>query len=203
MSDEKNYWESIKPFLILLTILALIVIGIFAIKPFIKPRPLYPTITYNQFEFTQKNNVWYTEWQKDGQTYELGIRYNPLEVENVSVSGKLNETFNRQPLYITFDPEQKEGDYKYLALAIAEFGLPAVKAMGAGIQSACTQNTSEACEAHAIVTCDDDDKSVMYLRIANETRVLLDGNCLVVEGNGLNLIKAIDRVLYHFLKIMP
>jgi hypothetical protein len=190
-------------FIAVLIALGLIVAGMLAIRPYLKIGRHYPKLTYNYFDFEQRDGTWYTDWQREGQTYSMGMRYNPLEVEKVTVSGRLNETFRNQPLYITFDPEQNGQDYKYIALAIAEFGLPAVRAMGASIQASCTQNITEACADHPIVTCDDDDKSVMYIRMANETKALLDGNCLIVQGSGMELLKAVDRALYHFLKIMP
>lgn len=199
---EGQQIESWKAFLIVLAILALIAGAILLVsKYFIEPkRP--SRLIYNNFEFTKREGMWHTQWQRDGQVYDVVLRYNPLEVENVSVSGRLNDTFRRQPFYITFDPDEPAKNFKYLALGVAELGLSLVRAMGAQIVSACTKNLTDACADRPIVTCDDD-LAVIYLRTRNETKVRLQGNCLILEGTELELIRAIDRVLYHFYKIMP
>ncbi len=202
MKKTKQY-SPLKSTLILVGILALIVVAIFVAKQFYKPRSPYPTLTYNNFKFEQIEGMWYTQWQRDGQVYNIGLRYNPQEVETVPVRGGLNDTFKQQPFYVTFDPDEESENFKYLALGVAELGLNIVRGMGMQFVSACTKNISDACIAHPIVTCDDDDKAVIYLRTMNESRVRLDGNCLTLEGKELDLLKAVDRVLYHFYKIMP
>jgi hypothetical protein len=199
---EEQPINPFKAFLIVVGILGIIIAGIFIAGRFYTPREPSRLI-YNQFEFKKADGVWKTEWQRDGQVYDITLRYNPKEVESVPVSGGLNGTFKRQPFYLTFDPDENSSDFKYLALGIAELGLNLVRGMGAQIESACTKNLSDACGDHAIVTCDDDDKAVFYLRTAPEPRVTLDGNCLVLEGKELDLLKAVDRVLYHFYRIMP
>lgn len=201
--QEHSALASWKSALIVTGVLALIVVGIFVAKMFYKPRSPYPTLTYNNFLFEQIEGMWYTQWQRDGQVYNIGLRYNPKEVETVPVRGRMNETFTRQPFYITFDPDENQSNFKYLALGVAELGLNIVRGMGGQIMSACTKNISEACADHPIVTCDDDDKAVFYFRTADEPRVRLEGNCLIIEGKELELIKAVDRVLYHFYTITP
>lgn len=195
---------SFKAFLIVIGILALITAAIFIIPKIYTP-PSPNRLIYNNFEFKKASDgFWQTQWQSEGKVYDITLRYNPKEVETVPIRGQLNNTFNRQPYYITFDPQQdNNSDYKYIALAVGELGLNAVRGLGKTIESACTKNLSDACLEHAIVTCDDDDKAVYYLRIAPEPRVGLEGNCLILEGSELDLIKAVDRVLYHFYKIIP
>jgi hypothetical protein len=202
MSDEPI--ASWKAFLIVIIALAAIVAGIFYIgQKYSPPNP--NVLVYNYFEFTKRaDNMWYALWQRDGQVYEISLRYNPKEVEDVPVSGRLNETFRRQPTYITFDPVQNNTEnFKYIALTVAELGLNFVRGLGNQIETACTQNATDACEGHEIVTCDDDDKAVIYVKPAAEPRVTLDGNCLIIEGERFTMVKAADRVLYHFYKIMP
>lgn len=199
---EEKPIGSFNAFLIVLAILALIAVGIFVVSKYYTPRE--PSrLVYNHFEFKKIQNVWYTQWQKDGQVYDIGLRFNPKEVETVPVSGRLNDTFRRQPFYITFDPEQEEEDYKFLALGVAEIGLNIVRGLGGQIESACTQNVTDACVDRPILTCENDDKAVIYLQLTEGPRVTLDGNCLILQGQELDLIKAVDRVLYHFYNIMP
>jgi hypothetical protein len=198
MTKEQGSW---KAFLIVLGVLVLIAVAILFAKKVYVPRSPYPTVTYNNFEFEQIEGMWYVKWQRDGNVYNMGFRYNPKEVENVPVRGALNATFRRQPFYVTFDPDGDQSNFKYIALGIAELGLNVVRAMDGRIESACTRNVSEACEGHPIVSCDDDDKAVIYFKTMNETRVRLDGNCMTIEGTGLEMLRAVDRVLFHFMNI--
>jgi len=205
MPEKHELHEPIHPFkafLITVGILLLILFVIYLTKFLYRPSE-QSRLIYNNFEFVKTGGAWKTQWQKDGQLYDVTLRYSPKEVEGVRVSGGLNETFKRQPFYLTFDPEQNESDYKYLALGVAELGLNVVRGLGGQIMSACTQNLTIGCVDRPIVTCDDDDKAVVYFRITDEPRVRLEGNCLTIEGKELGLINATDRVLYHFYGIMP
>lgn len=195
--------QSWKAFLIVLAILAVIVAGIFVAQQFYTPRSPYETLTYNNFEFQKIEGTWYTHIQRDGQLYNVGLRYNPKETETVPIRGQLNATFKQQPYVVTFDPDENASNFKYLALGVAEFGLNVVRGLGGEMVSACTKNFTDACSNRPIVTCDNDNLAVVYFRTKNETRVRLDGNCLIIEGTELELIRATDRVLYHFYKIVP
>ena len=198
---QRGDWKS---FFIVIGILVVILAAIFVARYFYKPSSPYPTLYYNNFKFEQIENAWYTQWQNDaGDVKNIGLRFNPKEVETVPVSGGLNATFQQPLFYITFDPDADSEQFKYLALAVGELGLNIVRGFDARIQSACTKNVTDACIEHPIVTCDDDDKAVYYLKIADEPRVTLDGNCLTIEGKDFELIRAVDRVLYHFYRITP
>ena len=203
-TDEEHAMPSWQAFLIVLAVLAVMVGAIFVARHFYVPR--HPSqITYNNFVFQKQGGAWHTQWQREHNKtiYDVTLRYNPLEVENVSVSGTgLNATFQQLPFYITFDPDDNSTNFKYLGVAVGEVGLNLVRGMGAQIQTACTKNVSDACAGHPIVTCADD-KAVIYLRTANETKVRLLGNCIILQGQEMELLRAVDRVLYHFYKIMP
>ena len=187
---------------IISTIVVLILISFLAYK-YLHREPPRAQLTYNNFEFNKVEGMWHTQWQKNGQVYDIGMRYNPLEVENVPVGGiDLNITFRKLPQYITFDPGENTTNLKYIALGVGELGLNLVRGLGGRIEMACTVNSSEACMNHPIVTCDDADKGVYLLRIAEQPRVILAGNCLILEGKELDLIRAIDRILYTFYGII-
>ncbi|MEM4254038.1 MAG: hypothetical protein QXR48_01485 [Candidatus Woesearchaeota archaeon] len=194
---------------LIVTLVALTVIFFAASKYFHKTPQNKPDFTYNYFEFKKIEGMWHTKWQRDGQLFDVSLRYSPLEVERILVGGALNKTWLQQPYYLTFDPDSNSSnssnntDFKYLALAFSELGLNWARGMGNQVITACTKNLTGVCAGHPIVTCDDDDKAVFYVRIAEKPHVTLDGNCLIIEGRELELIKAVDRVLYHFYGIMP
>ena len=51
-------------------------------------------------------------------------------------------------------------------------------------------------------TNDDDDKLVLYIKESERFRAYYNGNCIVVEGNGFDLVKGVDRILYNLYNIM-
>ena len=59
----------------------------FGLRFFFTQGPDYPVVQYNEFEFQQIDNLWYTHLQKGDQVYTVSLRFNPFDVENVSVSG--------------------------------------------------------------------------------------------------------------------
>ena len=56
--------------------------------------------------------------------------------------------------------------------------------------------------ARPIVTCEDKGKFVLYVKESERLRVYYDGNCIVVEGKGFDLVKGVDRVLYNLYGMM-
>ncbi|MEK6869440.1 MAG: hypothetical protein AABX74_04375, partial [Nanoarchaeota archaeon] len=67
---------------------------------------------------------------------------------------------------------------------------------------ACDKNETNACANRPIITCDNTDKLVLYVKEANNSGVYFDDNCIVIEGNGFDLVKGVDRVLYDFYEII-
>lgn len=162
----------------------------------------YPTMEYNGFVFKQKNNFWHTEWQRGKQLYGVALRFNPVEVEGVPVSGVLNASFNKRPvLYITYDPLSESSDFKYLALAASELTLNLAGPLGKNVVAACTRNDSS-CSGRPIVTCDTVDKNVIFLQADGESRIVLNNTCMTLFGEAFDVIKSVDKTLYVWMNIM-
>lgn len=192
-----------KVFLTTLFAIAVVVTGIFVFGKYLAPKTPYETVEYNGFLFQKIEGLWYTQWQKDDKVYNIPLRYNPYEVELVQVQGSLNETFERsRPFFITFNPLEEDEDFRYLTLAVSELSLNLVRGLEQPVQSACTVNETMACHNRSIVDCSHADKAVIYLKAEDPTQVLLKGNCLVLQGKEMELLKTVDRALYHFYGIM-
>ena len=133
MTEEEKVKDSpgFKKFLIISVCLLLVFFAVlYYIKYLIPEKPKYETLTYNNFEFKKIDNVWFTDWQRGEQPYNLAFRYSPLEAGNVSHKGWINESFNQGSLYITFDlTEDESKDNAFMALAASELALTAVRAM--------------------------------------------------------------------------
>ena len=183
---------------ILLFILALV-----GVKYFIKTEPIeYPKVTYNNFEFTEIADTWYAQWQHENSLVSLAMRFNPYEVENVTVLGELNENFRKKQIYVTFDPYSEQESFKYLALAAAEMSQSLVKAFNKKIIPACTREHNETCENVTIVTCEDTEKAVIQLVAAEPTQIKLENNCITLQGKEFEIIRSVDKLLYLWYKIM-
>jgi len=174
----------------------------FGIKYFYPEQEPYETVTFNNFEFTKIAGTWYTSWQHENRLVAVALRFNPYEVENVTVSGNIGESFQQSDVYITFDPYSEQDSFKYLALASAELSQSIVKAFNKNIIPACTRYENETCENLSIVTCDDKDKAVIQIVAEEPTQIIMEDNCITLQGKEFELLKAVDKLLYLWYKIV-
>ncbi len=202
MSDEPETSEITRNFIIvasavLILIFLLIIFGINK-EP---PQPKTNVIEYNFFEFEQINNFWETDIQLGDQLFRAAFRFNPEQVEDVQISGNFTG-FKTTPIYITFDPESEQDEFKYLALGTSELALHLIRALNYTTQAACTKNVTDACIDRPIVECGQENKSVIYLVAKPPTQITLNESCITLSGQGFELVKAIDRLLFQWYKII-
>lgn len=175
---------------------------LFGVKYVYKEKPDYETVNFNNFEFTKIAGTWYTQWQHENQLVAVALRYNPYEVEAVPVLGELSEGFKQSQVYIAFDPYSEAESFKYLALASAELSQSIMKSFNKEIVPACTRYENETCENISIVTCDDLDKAVIHIKSEEPTQIIMQGNCITLQGKEFELLKAVDKLLYLWYKII-
>lgn len=198
--DPEKAAKSGKIFIWGIVIVIIAVFLIFGYKA-INNEPNYPTLNYNNFEFVEIDNTWHTQWKLEDELFTLSFRFNPEEVEDLTIQGKLNESFNRKIVYVTFDPT-KDANFSMLALAAADLALSMHKALGKEVIAACAVNGTDDCIDRPIVTCNDQNKSVLFLRESESTRITLNQNCIIIQGKGFEIVKAADRLLYQWYGIM-
>ena len=197
-------------------IIALVFIALFAIKFIRGPTAQVITIdelhqknlkgeesdinyVYNGFSFVFINGMWYTQVQKEDTVWDVPLHFGPKELENITIFGKLDSDFGDNDLYITFDP--LGSNLQYVALSSAELTLSLTKGFGISPIAACDKNETEACINRPIKTCKDED-NIIYIKQANKTRVELRGNCVLIEGKGWEIVRATDRLLLKWYKII-
>ncbi|MBI4145284.1 hypothetical protein HY493_03690 [Candidatus Woesearchaeota archaeon] len=183
-------------------IIVALVIGVFAIRAFYTPEPPRGEIvTYNNFEFEYKEDLWWSLWQNEDTQYILSMHYNPLQTLNISVAGRINPTFERDTIYVTFDPRPES--QAYVALAAAELSLNLVRAIGVKTIPACLVNETEPCATRPIVDCDTPNVSVIVLNNVNlTTNIRLKNDCIILSGHDEELVRAVDRMVYTFYGII-
>jgi hypothetical protein len=172
----------------------------FAVQHFYKPAPRYEVVTYNGFKFVKMSDLWYFNWQKDGKMYVASLHFNPYEVEDIPVYGEVDERFKQQHIYLTHDPA--ESGLKYVTLTTAELTSNLVATQNIIIEAACSENKTKTCWSRPIITCENTNASVIYIKEAAEARIDLKGNCMVIQGKGYELVKAAEKALYIWYKIM-
>jgi len=212
---EEHLKSSEKSLVIGIIVIVLLFVAVLAYGIYNKPKPLTleemhvlnlkgelkPSQGYvykSAYSFVTLDSLWYTQLSspKGTKIYNLALRYSPKDVEDTTILGTLNgEFFNSQSeYYVTFNPTGK--DFSSVGLAVADFNTHMSKVFEKMPIAACDRNETEPCMARPIVTCEDKGKFVLYVKESERLRVYYDGNCIVVEGKGFDLVKGVDRVLY-------
>jgi len=187
--------------LIILAVSVMVILAIFVVLLLLRDDP--NELTYNQFEFRYVNGFWQTEWQRQEQRYILDFTFNPKQVEDIPVEGTTDIRFESETVYIAVDPtEERTPETAQLTLAAVQLTRKLTDPFYRNIIAACTRNETEACLDRPIITCDNTNSSVLYLKQADEAKIVLDGNCVTIQGNGDGIVKAADKALFQWLGII-
>lgn len=154
---------------------------------------------YNGFVFVKVGPLWYTQWKVDSYIFNVPLHHGPLELEDVRAEGQLDARFSTGSYYITFDPYGS--DFSYVAVAAGEIGRNLVEGLGAKIKSSCYQNHT-VCAGKPIITCENTNESVIFIKESEDPKIVMQGNCLVLQGKGDELLKVTDRVILQLYGIM-
>ena len=169
-----------------------------------KLKPSQGYVYKEVYSFVTLDNLWYTQLTspKGTKLYSLALRYSPKDLKNIPIEGTLNSEFfnNQTEFYVTFNPLGNQ--FSYVALAVADFNTHMSKVFEKIPVAACDRNETEPCKNRPIVTCEDKDKLVLYVKESEKFRVYYNDNCIVVEGNGFDLVKGVDRILYNLYNVM-
>ncbi|MBT5022137.1 hypothetical protein HOK51_06520 [Candidatus Woesearchaeota archaeon] len=158
---------------------------------------------YNGYSFVNFGGVWYTQAQLENAIYDLAFNNDPESIKHIPVEGILNEDyFAEKKLWITFD-SNATASLKYIAVANGGFSTSLAKAFGYWLESGCTSHEDPGCRNKEITTCDDLNKSVVYFKEGEPTKIIYDSNCIIIQGVGEDIVKAKDRLLMRWYKIMP
>ena len=67
---------------------------------------------------------------------------------------------------------------------------------------ACTRQDNSTCKDLPVLECEPG-KPVIHLKEDKATFVELQGTCLIIHGRGLEMVRAVDRLLLAWYGIMP
>jgi hypothetical protein len=163
------------------------------------------TLVYNGFSFAYADGLWYTQWERGGRLYNVLLHYNPEQVEDLTITGRADERFQQQVVFVTLDPEGSNtpgNDSRYLTLSAIELTTSMINAFDLTPVVSCTRNTTASCANKPIVTCENTNASVIYLRQATPAKIEFDGNCLTIQGPDEELLRATERLMYSWYRIL-
>jgi len=165
---------------------------------------------YNGFKFQKySDGKWYTQIRWNNNLVNIPLSFGPRDLEDIQLTGTVDERFMSRDIYITFDPAEDillptgaivKEKLGYLALAASELSLNLVQGMKFTTLSACTKNDSS-CGDVPVITCENGNATI-YLKRDDKAEVLLDGNCVIVSGKDMDLVRAVDRLLLYWYRIM-
>jgi len=154
---------------------------------------------YNEFSFVFFDGLWYTEVQPNQNTYQVPLHFGPKDLENISIKGKLDDRFQKGDVYLTFNPLTSDD---FLGVAIGEISQSVSRAIGRKPIGACDRNETTSCQNRPIINCTNTDQAVIFFSQEPGPEIELKGNCLIIKGQEYDIVKAADRVLMQWYKIM-
>lgn len=163
---------------------------------------------YNGFSFLKLKDprttteFWYTQYQKNGQVFDIPFHYGPKELEDIPIV-VLNRTNATLPdVFISIMPDENKS-MGNLAQAVYEITEKMVKILDLQPVAACQINATKACSERPIVTCQNtQDAVVIELKEAPEPKIIVHDNCILILGKDEDLLRAGDKLIYLYLKIV-
>ncbi len=151
-------------------------------------------LEYNGTKFSYQNNVFSAKL--GGKTQIFGNL--PQEIENLTVSAGLKEQLSKQTIYLTFDPNSRDQDLSYMDLIRKDFSdnLNSIVINGITANSSIYQLPIIDCYYASNLT------SVFKFEVSNETRIDIEGDCVILKGENIELIKLRDYVLYTYYDVI-
>jgi len=191
--------------LIPIAIILIIFGAVFSVKYFYKAKPKYETVNYNGFVFTKLgDNMWSSRVEVNGNLYEALFKYNPKEVENITVNYLLNNfteiTKQQNKVYISFDPESP--NLAYIGLASADMSNVLSKVYNIQAIAACSRNITASCAERPIQNCSTTSRVVISIKDDPVQNITYSENCLTIQGNKDDLLKASTRVIMEWYGII-
>lgn len=92
----------------------------------------------------------------------------------------------------------------FVALTYADLATFLKKINGINLVIACTRNETGFCGTVPTVTCENQQgkSMVIYLKPSNITKISMENSCLTIEGSGLNLAKAYNKLFFLWYGII-
>ena len=159
---------------------------------------------YNDFRIIKNTDiVGYTVVAYlDKQQYNLKLRNDPPNTENITVEGNPRTIILSKPtVYLTMEPNLTSKSV-IAALEVANIISRKLGIYNKETIGAITRPVPD--NPITIATCDNVtlQENVILFRIGDETKVFLEKSCIIVQGtNEWEIIRASDRLVYDILEV--
>ncbi len=175
--------------------------GIIALRYFYNQTPKVQSYSYGGFVFTNVTGLWYVEMQKTGGDiiYNVPLHFGPLQLQDISIDKEVKRLSKFKQVYLTFDPTAQ--GLNYVALAASELSINLAQTLDTTPIAACTKNITDACANRPIIDCDSGVPAIV-LNPYGSLNISVHENCVELSGEGINLVKAADRLLLTLFGIM-
>ena len=139
-------------------------------------------VEYNGYKFNYENGFWKTIIGN----YEFIFKYNPSQMERIETNLSYLNSYSGVPMYISSEDYVSEVEiYRNLGAIVERF------------QGACL-NEAGCKENWPIKDCSN---NFIIIKIANESNIHQEENCVFIEGKQENLTLLTDEFLFHILGI--
>ena len=161
--------------------------------------------TYNGFSFAKYGENWFTQIQPPGQNklYTIELRYGPRDLEDIPIMGKPELFLNLNSTYVSHNFNSNSGNLKYIGLATADLQMNLIKVLNIIPKAACSENEKDNCPIDTpIKNCENTNAPVILIQQDPVAFVEQKDNCLIIQGNKLDLVKATDKLILYWYRIM-
>ena len=167
---------------------------------------------YKDYEFSKDaSNLWKVELydQTQNVVYVFRLHYGPKDFEDIPVVGDINNFKNialkfvddqgeKGATFVTVDPDVND---EYHSLAFMEF----VRSLetGVGIKPFGAYTAEVADSGRPVKRCTSTTEPVIYIKKDTPTFIWTKDNCVVIQGQGEDLVKAVDKALLMLYGVYP
>lgn len=158
--------------------------------------------SYHGFDFIKANGMVQTQIQLKAdrsKLYTIELRYGPRDLEDIPIIGEPKQFNLVDEMYIAFDPMDE--NLSTVGIATADIQMNLIRVLGKTMHAACTQE-SEECGDAPVKNCENTKAPIIIVRHDPIALVEQKGNCLFVQGPGMDVVKSADKFLLYLYGIM-
>ena len=191
MVKESKFWNKKTMITALIVILM-----VSSTAGFIFGRNQGATTKYNGYKFTYQNNGWTTKI--DGQ--QIQFHHHPSDLENITLSDDIVNVLNVPRGYLTFEAGE---NLQYIDMTRFEF----ITAMKKYFNTEIISGTLYKTDAYdfPIIDCVNVTEQIPVIKFisANETKITINENCVIAEGEfESEFLKIADKILYKLFGVV-
>lgn len=143
---------------------------------------------YNGFKFTKKDDFFITKINDQ----KIAFNYLPQTLLSINTSGNIKERLSSPMMYFTFDPEEEVQNLLYIDTIRHDFE------RNANFIVVNTMTKESSIYSLPVISCDNATPyvPVVYFNIANQTSIVEENNCVILNGRGAQFFELRDLMLY-------